>query len=332
MYACLAVTCHLHFWQNDRDFLRATVVTRGWNGYRNKSQHRKSTLEKKILPPFQQGFEPATFQSRVRRSNHWAIPAPVSWGCIWSVFIPADLLQTAQWVWSGVGCVTQSIYTRPHWTLTLWLLSVISFFSLICTCLSPHSCYEAWCIWPKDQNDGKDKSLWLRACQHGTQEDSASARGHHDPSGISWHVSKVWELWPLKWKKEMCVCVGEGGVCVERRCPVDVDVSKVGFCWCVSGRKIISMNKINRHKGVLQSFSNPVCYGSVFESRVKLTVSAHILYQQSILVMSSTRPVCMAEESNILSTKSNLPQTFFFHFFYILYVTRFEQKKFHSIV
>ena len=38
VYACLAVTCHLHFWQNDRDFLRATVVTRGWNGYRNKSQ------------------------------------------------------------------------------------------------------------------------------------------------------------------------------------------------------------------------------------------------------------------------------------------------------
>ena len=79
MYACLAVTCHLHFWQNDRDFLRATVVTRGWNGYRNKSQHRKSTLEKKILPPFQQGFEPATFQSRVRCSNHWAIPAPPSY-------------------------------------------------------------------------------------------------------------------------------------------------------------------------------------------------------------------------------------------------------------
>ena len=75
VYACLAVTCHLHFSQNDRDLLRPTVVTRGWNGYRNKSQHRKSTLEKKILPPFQQGFEPSTFQSRVRRSNHRAIPA-----------------------------------------------------------------------------------------------------------------------------------------------------------------------------------------------------------------------------------------------------------------
>ena len=75
VYACLAVTCHLHFWQNDRDLLRATAVTRGWNGYRNKSQYRKSTLEKKILPPLQQGFEPATFQSQVRHSNHWAVPA-----------------------------------------------------------------------------------------------------------------------------------------------------------------------------------------------------------------------------------------------------------------
>ena len=70
VYECLAVTCHLHLWQNDRGLLRATAVTRGWNGYRNKSQHRKLTLEKKILPPFLQGFEPATFQSRVRCSNH----------------------------------------------------------------------------------------------------------------------------------------------------------------------------------------------------------------------------------------------------------------------
>ena len=69
VYACLAVTCHLHFWQDDRDLLRATAVTRGWNGYRNKSQHRKLTLEKKTLPPLLPGFEPATFRSRVRRST-----------------------------------------------------------------------------------------------------------------------------------------------------------------------------------------------------------------------------------------------------------------------
>ena len=57
VYACLAVTCHLHIWQNDRDFLHATAVTQGWNGYRNKSQHRKLTLEKKILSPPLQGFK-----------------------------------------------------------------------------------------------------------------------------------------------------------------------------------------------------------------------------------------------------------------------------------
>ena len=29
MYVCLAVTCHLRFWQNGRGHLRATAVTRG---------------------------------------------------------------------------------------------------------------------------------------------------------------------------------------------------------------------------------------------------------------------------------------------------------------
>ena len=76
VHAYLAVTFHLHCWQHDRVLLRATAVTRGWNGYRNKSQHRKLTLKKKILPPLLQGFEPATFRTRVQRSNHWAIPAP----------------------------------------------------------------------------------------------------------------------------------------------------------------------------------------------------------------------------------------------------------------
>ena len=72
MFSCNLPPAHLAEWQG---LLRATAVTRGWNGYRNKSQHRKLTLAKKILPPLQQGFEPTTFWSRVRRSNHWAIPA-----------------------------------------------------------------------------------------------------------------------------------------------------------------------------------------------------------------------------------------------------------------
>ena len=83
VYACLSVTCHLRFWQNDQGLLHATAVTRGWNGYWNKSQHRKLTMEKKILLPLQQGFEPTTFQSLVQCSNHWAIPTPAVMGrCI----------------------------------------------------------------------------------------------------------------------------------------------------------------------------------------------------------------------------------------------------------
>ena len=114
MYACLAVTCHLHFWQNDRDFLRATVVTR--RCYRNKSQHRKSTLEKKILPPFQQGFEPATFQSRVRRSNHWAIPAPCPRGVLLNLLCLWSLLKIF-WVCSSFSALLQTPFTlqSPGW-------------------------------------------------------------------------------------------------------------------------------------------------------------------------------------------------------------------------
>ena len=74
VHTCLAVTCHLHFWQNDWNLLCATVVTQGWNKYQNKSQHRKLTQEKKILPPLLQGLEPMTFWSWIWHSNHWTIP------------------------------------------------------------------------------------------------------------------------------------------------------------------------------------------------------------------------------------------------------------------
>ena len=30
VHVCLAVTCHLHSWQDDQDLLRATAVTQGW--------------------------------------------------------------------------------------------------------------------------------------------------------------------------------------------------------------------------------------------------------------------------------------------------------------
>ena len=45
---------------------------------RNKSQHRKLTFKKKILPPLLPELELETFRSRVRRSNHCDIPALIT--------------------------------------------------------------------------------------------------------------------------------------------------------------------------------------------------------------------------------------------------------------
>ena len=72
VHVYLAVTCHLRFWQNDNDqnLFHAAVVTQGWNGYRNKSQHRKLTQQKKIRPPLLPGLEPKTFRSGIWRSTN----------------------------------------------------------------------------------------------------------------------------------------------------------------------------------------------------------------------------------------------------------------------
>ena len=75
-----AITCHLHFWQNDsRVFqVHATGAIRrgnGWggggDGHQNKSTAElKVTLEKKILCRSCRDSNPRPFnQSRVRRSN-----------------------------------------------------------------------------------------------------------------------------------------------------------------------------------------------------------------------------------------------------------------------
>ena len=66
----------MHFWQNDQDLLQATAVTQGRNGYWNTSQHRKITLEKKILLLPLQGLEPATFWSWVCCSTAELSPLP----------------------------------------------------------------------------------------------------------------------------------------------------------------------------------------------------------------------------------------------------------------
>ena len=58
--------------------LRATVVTRGWDGYRSKSQHRKSTLEMKFSRRSSRDSNPRPFnhESVAALTTDWAIPDP----------------------------------------------------------------------------------------------------------------------------------------------------------------------------------------------------------------------------------------------------------------
>ena len=54
-----------------RDIFRATALTRRWNGYQNKSQHKKLTLQKNILRRSCRDSNPRLFdhEHEVRRST-----------------------------------------------------------------------------------------------------------------------------------------------------------------------------------------------------------------------------------------------------------------------
>ena len=101
------------------DILHATPVTWEWVGYRNKNQHRKLTPKKKILLPLLPGLEPGTFRSRVRRSNHWAIPASAPaftsrvWIPQWSVHeqrLEGPLWRSPTALRTALWCVHQNHY------------------------------------------------------------------------------------------------------------------------------------------------------------------------------------------------------------------------------
>ena len=57
-HACLAATCHLHFWQSDQGLLRASAVTQGWNGYHITIHCRSSYKE-----PLNEGTVPGSSSS-----------------------------------------------------------------------------------------------------------------------------------------------------------------------------------------------------------------------------------------------------------------------------
>ena len=91
----LVVTCHRHFWQNDRDLLPAAAVTREWNGDRNKRAQKVDPGEENSpavptcrdvnsgeFTSLQVGTAGEFFKSQwnlsITRSAlyHWTIPAP----------------------------------------------------------------------------------------------------------------------------------------------------------------------------------------------------------------------------------------------------------------
>ena len=86
VHACLAVTCHLHCRQNDRGLLRAIAITRELNGYRNMSQHRKLTLEKKYLPPLLHLSSPLPppfdHESDALTTELFSSPSPTACVCV----------------------------------------------------------------------------------------------------------------------------------------------------------------------------------------------------------------------------------------------------------
>ena len=49
VYACLGVTCHLHFWQNDQGLLRATEVAKGGTDTEKESAHKVNSGDENSL-------------------------------------------------------------------------------------------------------------------------------------------------------------------------------------------------------------------------------------------------------------------------------------------
>ena len=70
VHVYLAVTCHLHFWQNDWDLLCATAVT--WGGADTKIRVSTESWSCHSC----EDSNPRTYQWWVQCSNHWAILAP----------------------------------------------------------------------------------------------------------------------------------------------------------------------------------------------------------------------------------------------------------------
>ena len=74
LWTILINLLHLQFWHNDRGLSCATVVRRGWNAYRNKSQHAELALENNRK--FCRGSNPWLFAH-----EFGSLPVPLMFRC-----------------------------------------------------------------------------------------------------------------------------------------------------------------------------------------------------------------------------------------------------------
>ena len=107
VYACLGVTYNLHFWQSDRGLLLCHCGDTRVDRTPNESQHRRLTLEKKILSPL-------------------LSPGTLSKYNIWCKHIHRDgqsqQSSTSMWEWSTVDeCKKDEefLYSTHHQSLKL---------------------------------------------------------------------------------------------------------------------------------------------------------------------------------------------------------------------
>ena len=141
-HVCLAVTCHLHFWQNDWDLLCVTVVTRGWNGYRVSTESWPWRKKMLLL-----GLEPETFWSQVRHSNHWAIPAPCA-GAMKYICLDLDC-NICVWSPDAISIIFNvTLVSERYWSFSVSSYPFRSSFVIV-ECVKKEATWGicSWCVW-----------------------------------------------------------------------------------------------------------------------------------------------------------------------------------------
>ena len=118
VYACLGVTCHLHFVQNDLNLLRATAVTRGWNGHRWRVSTQSWLWRREFS---RRSCQDSNSQPFDHESD--ALPAP--WLRMWTVLITANM-RCDQKYWSNGNTSISFARTCSKWQHFLEVLRVDS--------------------------------------------------------------------------------------------------------------------------------------------------------------------------------------------------------------